>query len=42
MLFGRGPKFYASALSWRFGGHIRIFTAGTLKRVLEENGFTVD
>jgi SAM-dependent methyltransferase len=42
MLFSRGPKFYASALSWRFGGHIRVFTAGTLKQLLEENGFTVD
>jgi hypothetical protein len=29
MLFGRGPKFYASSLSWRFGGHIRVFTART-------------
>lgn len=40
--FGRGPKFYAPALSWPFGGHIRIFTAGTLKRLLEENGFAID
>jgi SAM-dependent methyltransferase/ribosomal protein S18 acetylase RimI-like enzyme len=42
MLFGKGPKFQASALSWPFGGHIRMFTAGTLKRLLEENGFAVD
>lgn len=42
MLFGRGPKFYTSALRWEFGGHIRIFTSGTLKRLLEENGFAVE
>ena len=42
MLLGRGPKFYASALSWEFGGHIRIFTAGTLRRLLEENRFAVE
>lgn len=42
MLFGRGPKFYTSALSWQFGGHIRIFTSKTLKQLLEENGFTVE
>jgi SAM-dependent methyltransferase len=42
MLFGRGPKFYTSALSWQFGGHIRIFTAGTLKQLLRENGFAVE
>jgi SAM-dependent methyltransferase len=42
MLLGRGPKFYTSALSWEFGGHIRIFTAGTLKRLLEESGFAVE
>jgi len=42
MLFGKGPKFYASALSWEFGGHIRIFTSGTLRRLLEENGFQVE
>lgn len=42
MLFGKGPKFYASALSWPFGGHIRIFTAQTLKQLLEENGFAVE
>jgi SAM-dependent methyltransferase len=42
MLFGKGPKFYTSALSWQFGGHIRIFTSGTLKRLLEENGFAVE
>jgi SAM-dependent methyltransferase len=42
MLFGRGPKFYTSALGWEFGGHIRIFTSGTLRRLLEENGFAVE
>jgi SAM-dependent methyltransferase len=42
MLFGRGPKFYASALSWEFGGHIRMFTTRTLRRLLEENGFVVE
>lgn len=42
MLLGRGPKFYTSALSWEFGGHIRIFTSGTLKQLLEENGFAVE
>jgi hypothetical protein len=42
MLLGRGPKFYASALSWEFGGHIRIFTAGTLRQLLEENRFAVE
>ena len=29
-------------LRWEFGGHIRIFTSGTLKRLLEENGFAVE
>jgi len=42
MLFGKGPKFYTSALGWEFGGHIRIFTSGTLKQLLEENGFAVE
>jgi SAM-dependent methyltransferase len=42
VLFGRSPKFYGPALSWEFGGHIRIFTAGILKRLLEENGFAVE
>jgi SAM-dependent methyltransferase len=42
MLFGKGPKFYTSALSWEFGGHIRIFTSRTLTRLLEENGFAVE
>jgi len=42
MLFGKGPKFYTSALGWEFDGHIRIFTSGTLRRLLEENGFTVE
>ncbi len=42
MLLGRGPKFYAPALSWEFGGHIRIFTAGTLNKLLQESGFTVE
>ena len=42
MLFGQGPKFYTSALTWEFGGHIRIFTSGTLRRLLEENGFAVE
>jgi len=42
MLLGRGPKFYTSALSWPFGGHIRIFTARTLQRLLEENGFALE
>ena len=42
MLFGRGPKFYTSALSWEFGGHIRIFTSKTLKQLLEENDFAVE
>jgi SAM-dependent methyltransferase len=42
MLFGRGPKFYTSALSWQFGGHIRIFTPGALKQLLEESGFAVE
>jgi SAM-dependent methyltransferase len=42
MLFGRGPKFYTSALSWQFGGHIRIFTDRTLRRLLEANSFSVE
>jgi 2-polyprenyl-3-methyl-5-hydroxy-6-metoxy-1,4-benzoquinol methylase len=42
MLFGGGPKFYTPALSWQFGGHIRIFTSRTLKRLVEENGFAVE
>ena len=42
MLLGRGPKFYASALGWEFGGHIRIFTAPGLRRLLEETGFAVE
>jgi len=42
MLFGKGPKFYTSALGWEFDGHIRIFTSGTLRRLLEENGFAVE
>jgi SAM-dependent methyltransferase len=42
MLLGRGPKFYTSALGWEFGGHIRIFTSGTLRRLLEENVFAVE
>lgn len=42
MMLGRGPKFYAAALSWEFGGHIRVFTAGSLRRVLEQNGFEVE
>jgi len=42
MLFGRGPKFYSPALSWRFGGHIRLFTLPWLKRLLGENGFAVE
>jgi SAM-dependent methyltransferase len=42
MLFGRGPKFYASALSWEFGGHIRIFTSKTLKQLLKKNGLPVE
>ncbi len=42
MLCGRGPKFYTSALSWEFGGHIRVFTAGTLRQLLHENGFRVE
>jgi SAM-dependent methyltransferase len=42
MLFGRGPKFYTSALGWEFGGHIRIFTSRTLTRLLEENGFVAE
>ena len=42
MLLGKEPKFYTSALSWEFGGHIRIFTSGTLRRLLEENGFAVE
>lgn len=42
MLFGGGPKFYTSALSWEFGGHIRIFTSRTLRQLLEENGFAVE
>ncbi len=41
-LCGKGPKFYTSALSWEFGGHIRIFTSRTLKYLLEENGFVVE
>jgi len=27
---------------YTFGGHIRIFTSGTLKRLLEENGLAVE
>jgi len=42
MLFGGGPKFYTSALGWEFGGHIRMFTSGTLKQLLEESGFVVE
>ena len=42
MLLGKGPKFYTSALSWEFGGHIRIFTSSTLRQLLEENGFAVE
>lgn len=42
MLFGRRPKFYTSAVNWEFGGHIRVFTSGTLKLVLEENDFVVE
>lgn len=42
MLFGRRPKYYAPALSWEFGGHVRVFTAGTLRRLLEHNGFDVE
>jgi SAM-dependent methyltransferase len=42
MLLGQGPKFYTSALGWEFGGHIRIFTSGTLRRLLEENSFAVE
>lgn len=42
MLFGRGPKFYSPALSWRYGGHIRLFTLPWLKRLLGENGFAVE
>jgi len=42
MLFGKGPKFYTSSLSWEFGGHIRIFTSRTLTRLLEENGLAVE
>ena len=42
MLFGRSPKFYASALGWEFGGHIRMFTGRTLRRLVEENGFRVE
>jgi 2-polyprenyl-3-methyl-5-hydroxy-6-metoxy-1,4-benzoquinol methylase len=42
MLLGKGPKFYASALSQEFGGHIRMFTAGTLAQLLDENGFSVE
>jgi SAM-dependent methyltransferase len=42
MLLGRGPKFYAPALSWEFGGHIRIFTAATLSELLHQCGFAVE
>ena len=42
MLLGWGPKFYTSALSWEFGGHVRIFTAGTLRQILQENGFRLE
>ncbi|NIT36135.1 MAG: methyltransferase domain-containing protein [candidate division Zixibacteria bacterium] len=42
MLFGRSPKFYSPALSWRFGGHIRLFTLPWLKRLLADNRFAVE
>jgi len=42
MLLGKGPKFYATALSWEFGGHIRVVTAASLRRLLEESGFRVE
>ena len=42
MLFGKGPKFYTSALGWEFGGHIRVFTSRTFRQLLEENGFAVE
>jgi SAM-dependent methyltransferase len=42
MLFGHEPKFYTSALSWEFGGHIRVFSSRTLRQLLEENGFAIE
>jgi 2-polyprenyl-3-methyl-5-hydroxy-6-metoxy-1,4-benzoquinol methylase len=41
-LTSRLRMLYTSALSWEFGGHIRIFTSKTLKQLVEENGLVVE
>lgn len=42
MLFGFYPKFVAPAASWPLGGHTRVFSAPALRRLVEDNGFSVD